>query len=1533
MSLKCLVHTDDKSCEAVKPLDQAKWERLKSVVNIRKTYLKKTKYDSIVSNFPEDLNASFGYHSTCYKNFTAVPKPEATPSPSSTPNVNTRSQNSSTGTSSSGVLPPSCIFCGYFRSRSNESVGSAETKDAEINIREAARQKNDVKLLSLIGNYLFSEGPDFVALEAKYHHSCRRQYLNKARDAKDNVSKKVSAKAFKTLCQHVKDSVLVNNIPELVSSLLKRYHDSYISFGGQSSDLESYTGQNLCKRLRGKFSESELTMWSEKHRHGALVCKFGTTEDEAQRLLSSKSESEKSVMRSCAEILRRSIFTSKKYPLNTDSAESVMKGEVEVPNEVNYFYTKLYNDDENGRKTKKIRRRLVQSSTADAVFNCSGSKLLPGKHISLGLTLKSISGSKRVVNLMNRYGHCVSNETLRRIDMGIEESVNMEQGDVVPDGIHKRSGKCTGSAFDNFDVNVETLNGLGTVHHTYGIVYQNIFSNVDDTTEDVSSSTPRPSGKRTFKQVTPTTSDDIVEPYHKKPKISHHEFLKVEFLPPDTLSSDINLLWVICKSLFPYDIPNWSGWNAQRDTDRNPKQVVRYLKPIPLPPTRTDVVKETLNRALKIAEECGDDHALVTYDLAVAKIAKQIQDTEQPLYDKVFIMFGSFHVEMSFFGALGRLIEGSGGPYVMTEEDVIAPGSLNKFLKGKQYNRCRRAHILFATAMHSLHFERFVAEEGLTESTKTMLKTWALSDDMHQNIPDDLQLLVTKYFLYCDDTLSGARGKTAQFWMIYCSLMDTYLLFHHSVKTNDVDLFAYALHDMTKIFFSTNHFNYARWMTRYALELLNIDESLKETLRNGGFSVKRTNNPYSRVGVDMALEQTINAEAKNRLKGIMSFADANTAVNRWVVTNTMRSEIVQNVLVAAGLSPDDDATVPNKETQPRRMQRDAEDFVKLAKSVKDMLNPFDVDINKEALFNIKTGKKASAGAEKYLLNVLSEGEARRDQFSKECQDDASRFEKSINKCVIVNFATDSFTKKNKSTKAYQIAQLKGTRDLFARLLFLAVKKNLNAEKVLEYPLIPIPPELAHPDGSMRTTTKSSVMEMFELETRGPEYVDNIIVDGMFLLRNLVVPLPHNLRGLVRHIMMKVLKMTQYRGDMVFDTYNSPCLKDITREIRTGGFCDEDVDSVYSFGGGQKTPNNFLTLLKSSNFKKEFLRFLFAEVRNPELSEIVGHKILYISVDNECIRVENDVNTGDFLVSECLELFGDHDEADTRVAFHARHVERFDPGNTVIRCNDTDIFTIMLVNHEHFQASRVWLDVGLDYNNSRKFIDVKATAAKISYVKALPGIYGISGLDFIPAFLRKGKKKPIKVMLKKDKFIAAFTRFGEEDITKDDISTIEEFTCHLFGFPKVKSINEARFIHFQNKCKPKSSEKPLDCIKSVDPSMFPPCRSVLLEQIKRAWLVARLYRNATLAEPLLDVSPLDYGYELIDGRIQVKWFLGEQVPAIIEEDGDSDGDAEDKDKDEDSDDSDVSEDSEDSSDEDSSDEDSDGDGDWSDEEDE
>ena len=66
----------------------------------------------------------------------------------------------------------------------------------------------------------------------------------------------------------------------------------------------------------------------------------------------------------------------------------------------------------------------------------------------------------------------------------------------------------------------------------------------------------------------------------------------------------------------------WAGWNTQQYPEPIKNQVVCHMQEIRLPPTREDVVEEALKRSQAVAKECGDKHAIVTYDLAVAKIAR-----------------------------------------------------------------------------------------------------------------------------------------------------------------------------------------------------------------------------------------------------------------------------------------------------------------------------------------------------------------------------------------------------------------------------------------------------------------------------------------------------------------------------------------------------------------------------------------------------------------------------------------------------------------------------------------------------------------------------------------------------------------------------------------------------------------------------------------------------------------------------------------------------------------------------------------------
>ena len=167
-------------------------------------------------------------------------------------------------------------------------------------------------------------------------------------------------------------------------------------------------------------------------------------------------------------------------------------------------------------------------------------------------------------------------------------------------------------------------------------------------------------------------------------------------VPITSFSSQwLDLKWMIAFA-FSRDVPMWVGWNARRESlnisnniwpsSAQSTQSIFYLPQINQSSTSIAVVGETLKRALAFANQSERDSITVTYDLAIAKIAMQLQAEESPKYDKVFVSMNSFHMELAMFGAIGNYIAESGAEHLLNETHVIEKGSLNGFIHGKNYN-------------------------------------------------------------------------------------------------------------------------------------------------------------------------------------------------------------------------------------------------------------------------------------------------------------------------------------------------------------------------------------------------------------------------------------------------------------------------------------------------------------------------------------------------------------------------------------------------------------------------------------------------------------------------------------------------------------------------------------------------------------------------------------------------------------------------------------------------------------------------------
>ena len=319
-------------------------------------------------------------------------------------------------------------------------------------------------------------------------------------------------------------------------------------------------------------------------------------------------------------------------------------------------------------------------------------RIKPSKHMSVGLGIKSLTGSRKVIDILNHFGHSISYHTIEAIETDLATNI-IARNCATPEGIDQSPGLSTGVAWDNYDENTETLSGGNTLHDTVGICYQNIISSseadVDPNvivqgadTSNASQSTSQKISKRSL-----VLKEGTLQPYHKKPKIKVFQYVVKEIPRPPNHSLIVNrdILWMMCLSFTETQM--WAGWNSLITEDQLPPQKIAYMYNLNLPPTRLDVIAETLRISQRVAQECDEQYAVVHYDLAVAKPAMQIQQQQDPQYSNVFICFGPFHIEMAYFGVLGYFLDGSGGPEILTETEVLMPGSMNGFLKGKHYNR------------------------------------------------------------------------------------------------------------------------------------------------------------------------------------------------------------------------------------------------------------------------------------------------------------------------------------------------------------------------------------------------------------------------------------------------------------------------------------------------------------------------------------------------------------------------------------------------------------------------------------------------------------------------------------------------------------------------------------------------------------------------------------------------------------------------------------------------------------------------------
>lgn len=198
--------------------------------------------------------------------------------------------------------------------------------------------------------------------------------------------------------------------------------------------------------------------------------------------------------------------------------------------------------------------------------------------------------------------------------------------------------------------------------------------------------------------------------------------------------------------------------------------------------------------------------------MAVAKIAFQLQNTEKPTYDEIFIHMGEFHIELAFLKSIGKFIENCGLTNILVDCGLIASGSVGGFISGKSFKRCKYLHHLLNLTLEILLFERFLIETNtiLSDNMKQYVSNF-LNQKSENPTVDDTQLLklLKLYDKFKSKVLTGKYGKTAQFYAMYIYTVDLFFLLNTAVRKGDLELYTYSMYHVTNFFFIFNQQNYS----------------------------------------------------------------------------------------------------------------------------------------------------------------------------------------------------------------------------------------------------------------------------------------------------------------------------------------------------------------------------------------------------------------------------------------------------------------------------------------------------------------------------------------------------------------------------------------------------------------------------------------------------------------------------------------------------------------------------------------------------
>jgi hypothetical protein len=336
-----------------------------------------------------------------------------------------------------------------------------------------------------------------------------------------------------------------------------------------------------------------------------------------------------------------------------------------------------------------------------------------------------------------------------------------------------------------------------------------------------------------------------------------------------------------------------------------------------------------------------------------------------------------------------------------------------------------------------------------------------------------------------------------------------------------------------------------------------------------------------------------------------------------------------------------------------------------------------------------------------------------------------------------------------------------------------------------------------------------------------------------------------------------------RIDVVFDVYHARSIKSTERIIR-GAESSVQFKSITA----NQIVRQWRKFLASTGNKASLIKFIVHEWMKPESTARLADKQLYVTCEQKCYLITKHGS------DEIPQLASSHEEADTRLLFHAAHASECHNKTIILVAEDTDVFILCLAFNDKIQSS---LYQKHKSNTRTCFIDIDKVAAVNGQdmCNAILGVHAFTGCDSVSSLAGKGKIAAVKLLRKNRAMRETFVKLGKNwELSETMYRSLESFTCALYGCKAdCTDINNLRYNLF---CSKKGE---------IESHQLPPCKDSLQKHIDRANYQACIWRRALIGNPEIP-DPVGHGWltESVDNSdiLGIDWMSGDPAPEAVME---------------------------------------------------